>query len=119
MWLCGLSLAKARSPATPIVAAYFKHSDTLEGPINSQLLAKLLALLQETRYQFLLVVDWNTPPSSFEETILEPKFNWQIIAPPQHFFQARCLTTPWYAANLLDACRFKLNGLRLGDSMHW
>lgn len=46
-------------------------------------MGKLLALLQETRHQYILVGDWNTPPSSFEETILGSKFAWQIVAPPQ------------------------------------
>ena len=59
-------MAKRELPLL-LVAVYLKHSDTLQGPVNSQIMAKLLALLQETRYQFLLLGHWNTPPSSFEE----------------------------------------------------
>lgn len=79
----GVGMWQKRELPLLLVAVYFKHSDTLQGQTNSQILAKLLGLLQTTRHQFLLVGDWNTPPSSFEETVLGSKFDGQIVAPPQ------------------------------------
>lgn len=48
-----------------MVAAYFKTNESFQGHTNSQLLAKLLSLLQECSFQYILVGDWDNLPSSF------------------------------------------------------
>ena len=60
--------AKARS--IMVVAVYFKTNETIQGTTNSQILARILALLQATNRQFILVGDWNNHPEHFQSTVL-------------------------------------------------
>ena len=47
------------------LAVYFKTNETIQGPTNSQLLGRLLALVEASNRQCILLGDWN----------------WQILAP--------------------------------------
>ena len=71
--------AKARSIL--VIAVYFKTNETIQGPTNSQLLGRLLALVEASNRQYILLGDWNSHPSQFQGTVLGSKFHWQILAP--------------------------------------
>ena len=55
--------------------------ETIQGTTNSQILARILALIQATNRQFILVGDWNNHPEHFQSIVLSSKFHWQILAP--------------------------------------
>ena len=42
--------------------------ETIEGATNSQILARILALIQATTRQYILVGDWNNHPEHFQRT---------------------------------------------------
>ena len=63
------------------VAVYFKINETIQGPTNSQLLGRLLALVEASNRQYILLGDWNGHPNQFQGTVLGSKFHWQIHAP--------------------------------------
>lgn len=63
--------AKARSIL--VVAVYFKTTT------NSQLLARILALIEASNRQYILLGGWR--PNQFQKTVLDSKFHWQILAP--------------------------------------
>ena len=67
--------AKARSLL--VIAVYFKTSENLQGPTNSKLLARILALIDATNRQYILVGDWNNHPEQFQQTVLSSKFHFQ------------------------------------------
>ena len=71
--------AKARSIL--VIAVYFKTNETIQGPTNSQLLGRLLALVEASNRQYILLKDWNGHPSQLQGTVLGSKFHWQILAP--------------------------------------
>ena len=71
--------AKARSVL--VVAVYFKTNENLQGPTNSKLLPRILALVDATNRPYILVGDWNNHPDLFQQTVLSSKFHWQILAP--------------------------------------
>ena len=80
---CGYQafLWEAKARTILVVAVYFKTNETIQGTTNSQILARILALLQATTRQFILVGDWNNHPEHFQSTVLSSKFHWQILAP--------------------------------------
>ena len=45
------------------------------------LLARILALIEATNRQYIMVGDWNNHPEQFQNTVLSSKFHWQILAP--------------------------------------
>ena len=71
--------AKARSIL--VVAVYLKTNESIQGATNAQNLARILALLDASTRQFILVGDWNNHPEQFQGTVLSSKFHWQILAP--------------------------------------
>ena len=52
--------AKARSIL--VVAVYLKTNESIQGATNAQILARILALLDASTRQFILVGDWNNHP---------------------------------------------------------
>ena len=71
--------AKARSIL--VVAIYLKTNESIQGTTNAQILGRILALLDASTRQFILVGDWNNHPEQFQGTVLSSKFHWQILAP--------------------------------------
>ena len=80
---CGYQafLWEAKARTILVVAVYFKTNETIQGTTNAQILARILALLEATTRQFVLVGDWNNHPEQIQGTVLGSKFHWQILAP--------------------------------------
>ena len=81
--------AKARSLL--VIAVYFKTNENLQGPTNSKLLARILALIDATNRQ---------------ATVLSSKFHWQILAPDATLLNGNTLDYAIMHQNLapLAAC---------------
>ena len=95
---CGYQafLWEAKARTILVVAVYFKTNETIQGATNSQILARILALLQATNRQFILVGDWNNHPAGgfLKAQSSAPSFtgkSWPLMPP---CLMATRLTTP-------------------------
>ena len=60
---------------------YLKTNESLQSDTNATIIARLLSLLQATTHPYVIVGDWQSPPSSIASTVLPAKFHFDILAP--------------------------------------
>ena len=83
---CGFQafLWEAKARSILVVAVYFKTNETIQGPTNSQLLGRLLALVEASNRQYILLGDWNGHPNQFQGTrFLDTAQHWDKRRDPR------------------------------------
>ena len=80
---CGYQsfLWQATETTILVVGLYLRTGETFQSDINSDILAPLLSLLTQTTHPYVLIGDWQNPPSALASTVLSSKFHFGILAP--------------------------------------
>lgn len=64
---------------TFLVQLYLRTGETLQSPLNSEILAQLLAYLAHLNAPFIVGGDWQNEPEALAATVIQSKFRAQIL----------------------------------------
>ena len=80
---CGYQsfLWQATETTLLVVGLYLRTGETFQSETNADILAHLLTLLSQTTHPYVLIGDWQNPPSALASTVLPSKFHFGILAP--------------------------------------
>ena len=80
---CGYQafLWQATESTILVIGLYLKTGETLQRDTSASIVAKVLALLEQTTHPYVVIGDWQNHPDSVASTVLPAKFHFGILAP--------------------------------------
>ena len=70
-----------------LIQLYFRTGESLQSPLNPELLGQLLQFLDHLQAPFIVGGDWQTTVEELAATTIPCKFRSQILAAPRHSLQ--------------------------------